>query len=116
MGPETCPVRALRAWLALLGKETGPLFVRLDRASDGQRLSGKSVALIVKRRAEQAGLDPVMFSGHSLRRGCSTATAKAGASEADIARATGHRSVKILRGYFEAGRLFDQAAARHLAL
>ena len=113
---ETCPVRALRRWLDLLGRDLGPLFTRLDRAGDGQRLTGKSVALIIKRRAEQAGLDPVMFSGHSLRRGFCTATAKAGASEADIARATGHRSVKILRGYVEQGRLFDHAAARVLDL
>lgn len=113
---ETCPVRALRAWLTVLCRDTGSLFIRLDRAGSGERLSGKAVALIVKRRAEQAGLDPVMFSGHSLRRGFCTSAAKAGASEADIARTTGHQSVKILRGYVEAGRLFENAAARHLDL
>lgn len=113
---ETCPVRALRRWMDLLGRDFGPLFIRLDRAGDSQRLTPKSVALIIKKRAEQAGLDPVMFSGHSLRRGFCTATAKAGASEADIARATGHRSVKILRGYVEAGRMFENCAASVLDL
>ena len=113
---ETCPVRALRAWLALLERTTGSLFIRLDRGGDGQRLSGKAVALVVKRRAEDAGLDPVLFSGHSLRRGFVSEAARGGASEADIARTTGHRSIKVLRGYVEQATMFQNAAGRVLDL
>ncbi len=29
--PETCPVRNLKAWLAILGREQGPLFCQVDR-------------------------------------------------------------------------------------
>ena len=113
---ETCPVRALRRWTAARARSDGPMFVRLDRAGDGQRLSSRSVALVVKRRAEQAGLDPVLFSGHSLRRGFVSETARGGASEADIARTTGHRSIKVLRGYVEQATMFENAAGRVLDL
>jgi hypothetical protein len=34
-----------------------------------ERLTGQSVALIVKRRSKAAGLGPEQLSGHSLRAG-----------------------------------------------
>ena len=112
---ETCPVRAVRRWMEVSGLQEGPLFIRLDRGAKGQRLSDKSVALVVKKYAAKAGLDPVLFSGHSLRRGFCTETARAGAAERDIARSTGHRS-QVLRGYIEAGTLFEGCAAKVLDL
>ncbi|MCR5890732.1 hypothetical protein LRS06_23685 [Hymenobacter sp. J193] len=33
---DFCPVRCLRAWLNLLGRTTGPLFVKIPRATPGQ--------------------------------------------------------------------------------
>src|SRR3954468_2415281 len=35
----------------------------------GERLAAQSVAEIVKSYAKQAGLDPALFAGHSLRAG-----------------------------------------------
>jgi integrase len=64
------------------------------------------VALIVKRRAEAAGLDPERFSGHSLRAGLATSAAAAGAEERDIQRQTRHRSIVVLRRYIRDGELF----------
>ena len=113
---ETCPVRAVRRWMEASGLQEGPLFVRLDRGAAGQRLSDKSVALVVKKSAARAKLDPVLFSGHSLRRGFCTETARAGAAERDIARTTGHASIQVLRGYCEAGTMFGSAAAKVLDL
>lgn len=112
----TCPVRALRRWLSESELEAGPVFVRLDPAGNRQRLSGKAVARIVKRAAARSGLDATMFAGHSLRRGFASETARAGASERSIARTTGHRSLTVLRGYVEAGTIFEDAAAKHLDL
>ena len=114
--PETCPVRAVHAWMELASEDAGPLFTRLDRAGDGQRITGKAIARVVKRRAERAGLDPAMFSGHSLRRGFATETARAGAAERDIARTTGHRSLQVLRSYVEEGTRFERCAAGVLDL
>ena len=112
----TCPVRALRAWLDLCVVTDGPLFMRLDPAGRGQRLAGRGVAHIVQRSAAKAGLDPSMFSGHSLRRGFCSEAARAGAAERDIARTTGHSSMQVLRGYVEAGTIFESCAANVLDL
>lgn len=112
----TCPVRALRAWLDVLGVTDGPLFVRLDPGAPRDRLDGRAVAHVVQRAARRAGLDPEMFSGHSLRRGFCTEAARAGAAERDIARTTGHTSMQVLRGYVEAGTIFEQCAGKVLDL
>ena len=112
----TCPVRALRRWLSVSGIIEGPLFIRLDPAGHGERLSGKSIASIVKRAVSKAGLDPVLFGGHSLRRGFASETARAGASERDIAKTTGHASMQVLRGYIEEGQIFECAAGKMLDL
>ena len=52
---------------------------RHSRISIG-RLSGEAVSLIVKERVLAAGIDPVGYSGHSLRAGLATSAAQAGVS------------------------------------
>lgn len=109
--PETCPYAALRAWKEISGSD-GPVFRCLTRHGRiGGRLSDKGVAIVVKRAAEAAGLDPSRFSGHSLRAGLVTAAAAAGASERAIGNQTRHKSLKILRGYIRDGSLFRENAA-----
>ena len=51
-----------------------------------------------------------------MRRGFCTEAARAGAAERDIARTTGHSSMAVLRGYIEAGTLFEQCAGKVLDL
>jgi integrase/recombinase XerC len=57
---ESEPAReALREWLVAGGDEPGPLFIRLDRAADGERLerlTGDSVARMVRRLSRRAKL------------------------------------------------------------
>jgi hypothetical protein len=62
--PGTCPVRALRAWLDTAGLVDGPLFRPITRHGKIQtvRLSAYAVALVVKRAAQAAGLDPDQFA------------------------------------------------------
>jgi integrase len=57
---ETCPVTALLAWLRESEIERGALFRKVNRHGDleGERLTDKSVALIVKRAAKTAGINP----------------------------------------------------------
>ena len=99
--PQTCPVRALEDWLAATRITEGPLFRGINR--HGQlgraRLSDRSVALIVKRAARAAGLDPRLYAGHSLRAGLATSAAEAGVSERAIMAQTGHTSVTMVRKY-----------------
>ena len=112
---QTCPVRALQAWIDAAGITAGAVFRSISKAGRvlAPRLSDRDVARIVKRLAEQAGLDPAAFSGHSLRAGFATTAAGAGVPEAEIMRQTRHRSAAVMRGYVRRGTLFtDNAAAR----
>jgi len=111
--PDTCPVRALRAWLDAAGITEGPIFRRLNRHGHvlPGRLSDRAVARVVQSRVAALGLDPAGYAGHSLRSGLATSAAAAGASERAIMATTGHRSVQMVRRYIRAGTLFDASAA-----
>lgn len=115
---ETCPVKAMLAWLEQSGIERGALFRKVNRHGqlEGPRLSDKSVALVVKRVLKAAGINPANFSGHSLRAGLATAAAIAGVDERAIQEQTGHRSLKVLRTYIREGSLFRNNAARKVGL
>lgn len=96
--PSFCPAAALNAWLVhrrrgpdLAGAASDserPLFCRLTKSGrlTGESLSDKAVARLVKQAAEDAGLDPALYSGHSLRAGLVTAAADAGAGLAELNR------------------------------
>jgi site-specific recombinase XerD len=114
----TCPVRAIRIWLEQSRIESGALFRSVSRHEHlgTTGLSDRAVALIVKRAAQVAGLDPSLVAGHSLRSGMATSAANGGASEADIMRQTGHRSVTVVRRYIRRGTLFEGNAAGRLGL
>jgi hypothetical protein len=56
-------------------------------------LTGHTVAAIVKRQCQRIGLDPVEFSGHSLRSGYLTSAVEANAPIMKIAEQTRHRSL-----------------------
>lgn len=115
--PDTCPVRALQAWLEHTSIKDGPLFrsLRFGRVQP-RGLDGRDVARIVKRAATEAGLDPTHFSGHSLRAGLATAAAAAGVSERAIMDQTGHRSLAIMRRYIRKGSLFKDNASAQVGL
>jgi integrase len=116
--PNTCPVRALMAWLDVLGSDSGPVFRMINRHGHiaGQRLTGQSISLVLKRMAEHAGLPPADFAGHSLRSGLATAAAAAGVSERAIMAQTGHRSLATVRRYIRSGSLFLENAASPVGL
>jgi integrase len=110
-------VAALRTWLEAAGIADGAVFRavnRHDRIATG--LSDRVIALIVKRRAAAAGVDPTGYSAHSLRAGCATEAAPRGVEERDIGRHTRHRSIPVLRCYVRDGRLFVNNASARLGL
>lgn len=117
--PETCPVRALRAWLVCIDDGQPAVFRRMSRwgTATRSRLTSQSVALIVKRRVAALGHDPSPFAGHSLRAGLATSAAAGGAAERDIMQQTRHRSLEMVRRYIREGELFSTAnAARFTGL
>jgi site-specific recombinase XerD len=115
---ETCPIRSLQRWLELAGVEAGAIFHPITRHGriESARLSDGAVALVVKRTAANAGLDPTQYAGHSLRAGLCTAAAAAGVSERVIMQQTGHRSLVTLRRYIREGSLFRENAAGAVGL
>lgn len=114
---DTCPVAALEAWRTAAGIVDGPVFRSVNRHGQiGARLSGHAVARIVKARAAQGGLDPTLYSGHSLRAGFATAAATAGVEERAIAKVTRHRSTAVLRRYIRDGELFARNTTAEIGL
>ena len=111
-------MRSVRGWLDSAAIEAGPVFRSVNRHGRLQpgRLSDKAVALVVKRRAEAAGLASAQYAGHSLRAGLATSAASAGASERSIMAQTGHRSVNMVRRYIRDGSLFRENAAARVGL
>lgn len=115
---QTCPVRALRAWLTAARITEGPVFRPVDKWGNVApgRLTGEAVASVVKRYAASTGRDAGSFGGHSLRAGFATAAAANGAGERDIMAQTGHTSLVMLRRYIRDGSLFRSNAAASLGL
>ena len=116
--PVTCPVRAWRAWLEVSGITEGPAFCPVDRHGHigATRLSAPAVALVLKRRAARAGLDPAEVAGHSLRADLATSAAAAGVPERIIAEQTGHKGTAMLRRYIREGSLLRENAASAVGL
>jgi len=114
----TCPVRAWRAWLEVSGITEGAAFRPVDRHGHigATRLSAQAVALVLKRHAARAGLDPDEVAGHSLRAGLATSAAAAGVPERVIAEQTGHKGTAMLRRYIREGSLFRENASSAVGL
>ena len=107
---------ALGAWLEAAEITEGPLFRPIRRGGHVQanRLTDRSVANIVKAHAARVGLDPALFSGHSLRAGFLTSAAKRGASLFKMMATSRHRSTDTLAGYVRDQELFKDHAGSGL--
>lgn len=114
----TCPVRSYRAWIAAAGIMSGPAFRAVDRHGriGHGRMNTGSVARLIKRAAEAAGLDPASYAGHSLRAGFATQAFLNGAAEVSIMRQTRHKSLNTLRKYIRDRSLFRDNPAAKLGL
>lgn len=111
-----CPVRALKTWLEKSNIKTGALFRRMNRFYQvtDYGLCAASVALIVKQRVAEAGLNPEQYSGHSLRAGLVTSAAQAGVSSWKIRQQTAHKSDLMLQRYIRDSQLFQNNAVSQI--
>jgi site-specific recombinase XerD len=113
---EYCPVANLQAYLERAGITEGRVFRAIDRHGNVKAsMTDQSVALIIKKRANQAGLEGA-YSGHSLRAGFATQAAKSGVEERKIASTTRHKNMAVLRRYIREGNLFANAVTADLGL
>ena len=101
-----CPVLHLQDWMAKGLTKKGKIFP----------ISDKSVALIIKKYANLAGLDGDKYSGHSLRSGFATSTAESGAEERNIMAMTGHKTTQMVRRYIQEANLFKNNALNKIKI
>lgn len=101
-----------------MSQRTGAVGSGLDRHGNfvSKRLSIRSMGNIIKRAVKTAGVDPVKYSGHSLRSGHCTQASRAGVTEHVIAQQMGHKSIGSLKRYIRLGRLFEENSADSLGL
>ena len=97
-----CPVLALKKYIGLKFIDTNQGLI-FD-------MSDKSVALIIKKYAEKAGLDASKYAGHSLRSGFATTAAEFGVEERNIMAMTGHKTTQMVRKYIQEANLFKNNA------
>ena len=100
------PGISLKNWLKGLDKTQHKIF----------NISDKSVALIIKKYANLAGLDSKKYAGHSLRSGFATSTAESGAEERNIMAMTGHKSTEMVRRYIKEANLFKNNALNKIKI
>ncbi|MFI6044927.1 site-specific integrase [Nocardia sp. NPDC051321] len=79
-------------------------------------MSGRAVAELVKRYAARAGLDPDLFSGHSLRAGFATQAALGGASDREIMRQGRWSNPRTVHGYIRTANPLEDNAVTKLGL
>ena len=103
---DYCPVIALKKWLEYSKIKNGKIF----------SISDKSVALIIKKYAELAGLDSGKYAGHSLRSGFATSAAESGAEERNIMAMTGHKTTQMVRRYIKEANLFKNNALNKIKI
>jgi len=100
---KTCPIAAMRSWLAAADLEhegQNPVFRPVNRHAGVElnRLSDRAVDLIVKGACRAAGLKKT-YSAHSLRAGHVTEALGRGHDRAAVKRQTGHASDAMLDRY-----------------
>ena len=105
---EFCPVRAIKHYINF----------KFTKSNEGKifDLSDKSVALIIKKYTNKAGLDSSRYSGHSLRSGFATTAAEFGAEERNIMTMTGHKTTQMVRRYIQEANLFKNNALNKIKI
>ena len=103
---EYCPVTKIKEWIRYKNLENGKVY----------NISDKSVALILKKYALLAGLNPNQYSGHSLRSGFATSAAESGAEERNIMAMTGHKTTQMVRRYIQEANLFKNNALNKIKI
>lgn len=114
---DFCPVRCLRAWLNLLGRTSGPVFVKIPRAAPGQmaqpsgkRLSDISINKLVQKRLGNR------YSAHSLRVSFVTVAVRNGQSHKSIKNQTKQKTDAMIDRYTQLNDVVDYNAAQNLGL
>jgi len=118
-GSAYCPVESLQRWLTLSGCKEGLIFKRLHKGNrvGESGLSAQSVSLIMKFAASQAGFSTEevdVLSGHSLRRGVMTESARAGATVSELMSLGRHKKADTAMKYVEKEKSIKNSPTKSL--
>ena len=113
-----CPVVSLKKWIEISKIASGPVFRRFSKGSklSNNRLTDQTVALLIKKYLQLAGIDSKNYSGHSLRSGFATSAAESGVEERNIMAMTGHKSTEMVRRYIKEANLFKNNALNKIKI
>ena len=115
---QYCPVDSIRKWIEISKISSGALFRRFNKGSklSEHRLTDQTVALLIKKYLNLAGIESKNYSGHSLRSGFATSAAESGAEERSIMAMTGHKSTEMVRRYIKDANLFKNNALNKIKI
>ena len=115
---QYCPVVSLKNWLDISKITSGPVFKRFVKGSklSENRLTDQTVAILIKKYLNLAGINSKNYSGHSLRSGFATSAAESGVEERNIMAMTGHKSTEMVRRYIKEANLFKNNALNKIKI
>ena len=121
-----CPVSALKNWLEVALIDSGSLFYKINKANNIEKyilnnknqkvsLTDTSFVLILKKRAEDAGIENCdKISGHSLRIGSITQARMNGVPTHEIMAQSGHKTTQMIDRYTKLTNIKETSAAKKL--
>jgi integrase len=118
---HTCPVRNLQKWqlisASVLGEQAS-VFTSIGRGDNvtRKRLFDRDIARITKKLLLKIGVDPMNFSGHSLRSGFITTAAKHSVPDRVIMKHSRHKSIQMLQVYTRDNSLLQDNATAMVGL
>ncbi|SMB79560.1 integrase family protein [Hymenobacter roseosalivarius DSM 11622] len=110
--PALCPIRSLQAWLRVLDRTEGCVFVSLRKNQQvtSRRLTTKYINLIV-----QQYLGPG-YTAHSLRASFVTVSKLNGADDSKVMNQTKHKTSAMIRRYTRLDNVRHHNSAKELGL
>jgi integrase len=118
--PQTCPVRAVKAWIDAAEIRSGKLLRAVDQVGRvSESLDPDSIGYLIKKAARRAGFTPDEVSrlaGHSLRAGYVTQATELDVPDHVIRQRTDHKSAKMLERYRRQVEVFPRHAAAGVGL
>jgi integrase len=118
----TCPVLALRRYLAEAKISSGPIFRAIDQkdrvSGSGAGLHPDSIGYLFKRTAARAGIENIdEVAGHSTRSGAISQSIASGGDPYVVRKQSGHRAdSRSFERYVRLGEIFTRNAAASLGL
>jgi len=110
--PALCPIRSLQAWLRVLGRAEGCVFVSLRKNNQltTRRLTTKYINLITQ---QYLGRD---YTAHSLRASFVTVSKLNGADDSKVMNQTKHKTSAMIRRYTRLDNVRQHNSAKELGL